>query len=248
MKRRWMWLLAVPVLLFGALAALPATWLSVPLSDLTQSRWQLSEVQGTLWSGQGRPVFIAEDGSVLAMSRLVWQLEPGVLFKGALGWRLQTDAGTGALRLTPNSWQLDNISLSLPVAAVAGLSDTWRAARLGGLLKLELQSLGHGRDGFSGSARISWLGAASPLTRIRPFGSYQLQVSGQGPALGLALQTLSGPLQIEGQGQWQPGKLPDFGGSASSSPDAYLALRPLMLMLGQPSGPNRVSWKVQTGV
>ncbi|MCL6263589.1 type II secretion system protein N [Craterilacuibacter sp. RT1T] len=248
MKRCWSWLLAVPVLLLGALAALPASWLSVPLSDLTQSRWQLSEVQGTLWSGQGRPVFVAEDGSVLAMSRLAWQFDPLALFKGALGWRLHTDAGTGSLRLTPSSWQLDNISLSLPVAAIAGLSDTWRAARLGGLLKLELQSLAHGRDGFSGSARVSWLGAASPLTRIRPFGSYQLQVNGQGPALGLKLQTLSGPLQIDGQGQWQPGKLPDFGGSASSSADAYLALRPLMLMLGRPSGPDRVSWNVQTGV
>lgn len=248
MKRRWKVLLALPVVLAGAIAALPASWLGVPLSSLTQSRWALSEASGTLWSGQGRPVFVAEDGSVLAASRIGWRFEPTVLFKGALGWRLQTDAGEGSLRLRPGAWQLDKVAFSLPVAALAGLSDVWRAARLGGLLQLDMPSFGHGSDGFSGAAHVRWLGASSPLTRVQPFGSYVLNVSGQGPALGLSLQTLSGPLQIDGQGQWLPGRLPDFAGSAYTDAENYAALRPLMLMLGLPSGPYSISWRAQSGV
>ncbi|MGL6071833.1 type II secretion system protein N [Craterilacuibacter sp.] len=248
MKRRWKILLALPVVLAGAIAALPASWLGVPLAQLTQSRWVLSETSGTVWSGQGRPVFVAEDGSVLAASRIGWRFESTALFRGALVWTLQTDAGEGAFRLTPDGWQLDKVALALPVAALAGLSDTWRAARLGGLLQLDVASLGQVSEGFSGSARVSWLGASSPLTRLQPFGSYVLNVSGQGPALGLALQTLSGPLQIDGQGQWQPGRLPDFGGSASSDAENYAALRPLMLMLGLPSGPYSINWRAQSGV
>ncbi|NDV13358.1 type II secretion system protein N [Crenobacter caeni] len=248
MRRVWQAALVALLLALGALAAWPASWLDVPLSAATGARWRLAGAEGTLWRGSAQPVFVGEDGTVLPASRIGWDWQGAALWQGALAWTLVSDAGEGRLALRPDGWQLERFSAAVPVGALAGLSDTWRAARLGGVLVLDVGRFGRQAGRFDGAATLEWRGASSPLTRIQPFGSYRLAASGAGERIALQLATLAGPLTIDGQGSWQIGQLPDFGGQASSSEADYPALKPLMLMLGLPDGPTSVRWRARATI
>ncbi|MDF0605487.1 type II secretion system protein N [Neisseriaceae bacterium TC5R-5] len=232
----------------GLVLALPANLLSLPLRQATAERWQFSGSQGTVWSGNTQLVYVGEQGQVLTMSRIGWQFQPKAVLAGRLRWQLESDGQKGLLELGWNQLQLSGLSLTLPVAALANLSKTWQAARLGGDLHLNVAQFSRRQGQLSGGMQLSWLGASSPMTTQQPFGSYQLHINGSGPGLNFQLATLDGPLQLTGQGQWQPGAELKLAGTASSTPEQYDALKPLLLMLGQPSGPNSVNWQVRPGV
>ncbi|MGC0153849.1 type II secretion system protein N [Chromobacterium vaccinii] len=235
------------LLLAGALSALPASWLSVPVGRLSEQHWGVSDARGTLWDGSAQLVYLGPAGEVQGMSPLAWQWQPKALLSGLLVWHLDSAGQPGMLQLGLGKQEVRGLALSLPVAALANLSKTWQAARLGGELQLNIPQLARQGKDISGSAQLAWRGAASPLTTVLPFGSYQLDVAGTPQGLNLNLSTLEGPLMLNGQGGWPAGGAFTMAGTADSPPDKYDALKPLMLMLGQPAGPTGVSWQVKPG-
>lgn len=248
MKRRAAkWLTLLLLLAIGALSALPASWLSLPLERATEGRWRLSKASGTVWDGATQLVFLGEGGEVLAMSALAWHWQPKALLQGKLAWLLDSDGQPGRLLLGWGRQEVAGVAFQLPAAALANLSKTWQAARLGGELNLQLAQLVRQDGQWNGGLQLSWRGAASPLTSVLPFGSYQLDAAANGNAVLLNVATQEGPLMINGQGQWQPGGALQLAGMADSPPEKYDALKPLLLMLGQPSGPTSVSWQVKPG-
>jgi general secretion pathway protein N len=81
--------------------------------------------------------------------------------------------------------------------------------------------------------------ALAPLDRV---GSYRLVISGgsddgkdAGDGARVALQTLQGPLQLSGSGQWA-GPLFRFRGEARAEPDGAVALTNLLTLLGPRRG------------
>jgi general secretion pathway protein N len=69
-------------------------------------------------------------------------------------------------------------------------------------------------------------------------GSYRFILSG-GATTGLQLSTLSGALQLSGQGQWVAGKL-RFVGEASSAPESQAALSNLLNIIGRRNGARSI--------
>lgn len=234
--------------LAGLIAALPASLLSLPLLRATGERWQFSGAQGTVWQGKTQLVYVGDKGEVLPMSRIGWHFQPKALLSGRAIWLLESDGQDGKLEWGWGGVEVNGVNLTLPVAALANLSKTWQAARLGGDLQVKIGQFSRKGGQLNGNLHVSWLGAASPLSPLSPFGSYQLEVNGAGAGVSLNVTTLDGPLNLSGQGQWQPGAAFALAGSADSPPEKYDALKPLMLMLGKPSGPNSVQWQIHPGV
>lgn len=229
------------VLVAGAAASLPASWLDLALARASGGNWRLNQARGTLWNGEGQPVFVDQQG-VLAMSRLAWRWQPAALKGGELAWSLDGNGRSGRVSVSVKGWALEGLSFTLPVAALAEHSSTWKAARLGGELQLDVDRLA-GRGGqLEGGVRVSWNGAASPLSRVQPFGSYALDAVAEGNAIALRMGTLAGPLMINGSGRWQPGGAFLLEGTAESDAKHYEALKPLLLMLGRPVGEHAVQW------
>lgn len=242
------WLALALLALVGGVSALPASWLSWPVSRLSDRHWDVNEAKGTVWNGGAQLVYLGPAGEVLAMSPLSWQWQPRALLSGVLAWQLDSAGQPGLLQLGFSKQEVRGLAFSLPVAALANLSKVWQAARLGGELQLSIPQLARQGKEINGSAQLVWRGASTPLTTALPFGSYQLDVAGTPQGLSLSLSTLEGPLMLSGQGAWPAGGAFNMAGSADSPPDKYDALKPLMLMLGQPSGPTSVSWQSKTGM
>lgn len=228
----------------AVIAHLPASLLDARLAAATGQRWRLAGASGTLWQGEGQLMYAGASGEVLPMSRLAWRWQPAALRQLALGWQIDSDGHVGQARLQWGGVVMENLQLQVPVAAVTAFSPRWQGARLGGVLQLQVPQWQLAGGQAQGSATLSWQAASSPLSRIQPFGSYALDVQGQGSQVLLSMRTLHGPLQIQGQGSYAGNSL-QLAGTASSEQADYEALKPVLLMLGQPNGPASVAWQLR---
>ena len=85
-----------------------------------------------------------------------------------------------------------------------------------------------------GVAELTLSQLASPLSTLRPLGTYRLRVQG-GDTMAVSLATLEGGLQLSGNGQWANGRL-KFKGEARAQPALEAALSNLLNILGQRQG------------
>ncbi len=54
----------------------------------------------------------------------------------------------------------------------------------------------------TGKVAANWQMAGSPLSPVNPFGNYRFDLSGIGDRIQIGLSTVSGNLQLSGQGEW----------------------------------------------
>mgnify|MGYP006198406695 FL=1 len=96
-----------------------------------------------------------------------------------------------------------------------------------------------GRGSMQGVLAVEAQDMASRLSTLRPLGSYRMDVRAEADSntTTLALQTLNGRLQLQGQGQWVGGRL-RFQGVAEADPDSEAALNNLLNIIGRRQGPR----------
>lgn len=246
----WVWAFSGVLLglLISSVLFAPARWLSGWVRQASAGQVLLQDARGTLWSGSARLTLAGGAGSQDAATlptRLQWQLRP-VLAGGAglalqLGadcclrqpwqWRLLTHWGGAQLLIS------DAVS-QWPAQLLAGLGTPWNTLAMQGQLVLRTQALGlrwaSGRLQLAGLAELDAQAMSSRLSTLKPMGSYRFALTG-GAAPTLRLSTLSGALQLAGQGQWVGGRL-RFDGVASSTPEAQAALSNLLNIIGRRDG------------
>lgn len=249
MMRGW----ALSGLVAGAALALllhaPAVWLATALHAASGGLWQLQEARGSVWNGSARlQVGEAAPGSgpVLLPGRLQWS---GSIDKEGLRLALRAEccaAQPQLLRLRPG-WrrlvlQLADGQTRWPAFLLGGLGVPWNTVLPEGELHLRSQgvSVEWSADGtrLGGRIELDALAMASRLSTLRPVGSYRLvlDATAAGTAPGaFRLQTLEGPLRLEGEGQWGGSGL-RLRGVASAEPDSEAALQNLLNMLGRRQG------------
>lgn len=242
--RRGAWLMLLLVGSASLLAHLPASLLDARLAAVSGQCWRLAAASGTVWQGEGQLMYVAASGEVLPMSRLAWRWQPAALRQLALGWQIDSDGTIAQARLQWGGVAVENLQLQVPVAAVTAFSPRWHSARLGGVLQLHVPQWQLAGREVQGGATLGWQAASSPLSRLQPFGSYALDAQGQGSQVLLTLRTVHGPLQMQGQGSYSGNGL-QFAGTAASEAADYEALKPVLLMLGQPNGPTSVAWQLR---
>jgi len=169
------------------------------------------------------------------LGRMVWRLA------WRMGW-----AGPGlSLTLssaccTPNplhwhltlGWQhaelaLQDQSSSWPMAWLSGLGAPWNTLQAEG--RMQWQSTGlrlRWQDGqlhWHGHSELQLHDIASRLSTLRPMGSYRLTLhAAPGTTTPpLALETLTGPLRLSGQGHWQQQRL-RFAGELRATGDVLI--------------------------
>jgi general secretion pathway protein N len=236
-------------LLLATVMFAPARWLAAVVNQRSDGRMLLEDARGTVWDGSAVLSLTGGAGSLDASrlpSRLGWQLQPtwtGLQLRftatccmaQAWAWQLQPQWGGATLSLSdmPSVWPAQLLAgLGTPFNTLAlrgqlGLSSTgfnlaWSAGRLqvGGLLQLDAQAM------------------SSRLSTLSPMGSYRLAVTG-GVTPTLKLDTLAGPLQLSGRGQWVGGKL-QFNGEATSAAEHQAALSNLLNIIGRRDGVRSV--------
>ena len=247
----WGWALLGSAL--GLMAALlffaPAAWLGAGLAAASSGRMQLLDTSGSVWTGSARVIVTGGSGS-----------RDAAALPGRVDWRLRP-AWTG-LNLTLNAacctptplqarlrlgWQtqevtFDNAVSQWPAELLAGLGTPFNTIQPAGTLSLGTQSMVlrrfDGRLTFDGTTQLQALGMSSRLSTIRPMGNYQLTLTG-GAAPALALSTLSGALNLSGNGSWVGARL-RFTGVASVEPELQGAFNNLLNIIGRRQGTQSI--------
>ena len=248
---RWAWLGAGLGLLTALLVFAPARWLGMALDSATGGRVQLVNTRGTVWNGRGDLLLSGGEGSrgQTALPQGVrWTLAPGwqqgPVMKARLSSPCCTEQPIG-ITLRPGLGSADMVfsafSSRWPAALLVGLGTPWNTLRLDG--QLMFQSPGFtvawhsGRPQLKGLLVIEARDLATRVSTLRPLGSYRVELRArpEGDQATLALTTLSGGLQLQGNGQWVGGRL-RFRGDAQAAPGSETALANLLSIIGRREG------------
>lgn len=247
----WRWAVVGSALglLLALAAGAPAHWLGSAVRWATLERVQLQAERGTVWSGSAGLVLTGGAGTQDRRSlpgRIRWQW--GLVWPG-----LSLQVTAECCTTQPLQWRVlasgQGLNLELqdqqsqwPMGVLAGLGAPWNTLDAEG--RLQWQSAGlalrwqQGALQWQGQTQLQVQDLTSRLSTLRPMGSYQIALQGMPggtPTPALTLRTLQGPLQLQGQGQWQGQRL-RFTGEASAEEGAEAALANLLNIIGRRDG------------
>jgi general secretion pathway protein N len=238
-------------LVVAYLTMLPATWLDALLQRETRGSFAMTGTAGTLWRGEGSLQAILPSGQAVTLAPTSWNIALGELLALRLHITLRsTQSGNPIVdvSLAPGETRIHEAKLELPAALLGVLSPTLRAAALSGPMSLQVNDVRLDGGHATGKARVLWVAASSELTRVRPLGSYQLELDGQGGGLDFRLTTLGGDLNLAGTGRIQPGKNPDYRITAIPVEAKRQELVPLLRMLGREVSPGTYQLTIDPNV
>ena len=240
------------------LALAPASLADTAVRMASDGRIGLGDAAGTVWNGEAELVFAAgaPSGDAGAQQpertrlpgRLAWHLGAWPLLAGSIDLTLRDAAVLDAplvLRLDrARSGTIDPGRLRLPAAVLQGLGAPWNTIRPGGELQLEWDTLHVLAGSVRGGLRIDWVGASSSLSPVAPFGHYRLSADGVYDGATLQLETITGPMEMIGNGTIANGRHLRFQGTAGvqAGTDAATAtqLSGLISLLGRRDGAGAI--------
>ncbi|HUQ74111.1 MAG TPA: type II secretion system protein N [Burkholderiales bacterium] len=225
-------LLVVTAVLILAIRA-PAAWLGDWIEARTHTR--LVDARGTIWHGSALLGFSNGRETTLVPGRLEWQVESvaasGISGRVSHPWLtapLQLSLGRQAVGFAKGSARV-------PAGVLATAGAPFNTLRPGGTLEASWTDGMLLGNALKGEVQIDWRDARSALSTVAPLGSYRLRITGTGATPALDLQTLSGPLQMQGKGRIE-GRRIRFNGTASAEAGMQPALNGLLGILGMRSG------------
>ncbi|MGE4110915.1 MAG: type II secretion system protein N [Burkholderiales bacterium] len=227
------WLVGLAAFAGGLLVHFPATLLDARLDRSTGGVARLAEARGTAWSGTG---YIEVRDRNLQFGHaypLAWRFQPLSLLRGQLGFEvaLGRDRLPVPLTLDWSGVELADVRMLLPAAAIGLAVPQLSPLELRGELTLHIERLRISGHRVTGNASLDWRRAGSTLTRVFPLGDYRWDIRSNGSGFKVAMQTLQGPLQLEGKGAWPAGAPPVFQGQARVPLPLQPQLAPLLRLI-----------------
>lgn len=242
-------LAALFALILTTLVIAPAQWGAAAVRAATHGRIDLAEASGTLWNGSAIVVLssAADAGASRASlpERLSWRLNPWPLLAGHLDLVLSHPSALPqplAVRapLFGGTTTLSAATVRLPASLLVGLGAPWNTVRPGGILVVSWDGLRLEPGRISGTLIGEWQQASSALTPVSPMGHYRVQSNGFAPGSQLELLTISGPLEMKGNGTIAEGGRLRFQGRAQpiagTDPGIKAQLTGLISLLGRRDG------------
>lgn len=234
----------------GVLATLlwqwPAAWATPWISGATHRYLQLADVRGSIWDGSAVLILSGGEGargSRALDGRLAWHLRPAWGSGGpALALSVAQDRAMpvpASLRVDRDGLHLGSLQATVPAAWLAGMGTPWNTLDLQGALSLGSDGLdlswASDRLALSGGVRVRARQMSSRLSPVRPLGSFDVTLQGHGDTAALSLSTTSGPMRLQGQGQWFGHRL-RFRGTGRADPGYEQGLDQLLRLIGRMQG------------
>lgn len=244
------WMLATGLGIFFAIALIataPATLLDARLRDASNGRLRIAEAKGTLWSGTGLLELRDERGRSGLARPLAWRLMPAALLRARLAYEVEPGPLSRPFPVTI-SWsriELAGADISLPAVALGHVVPKLATLGLTGDLNARIPRLSIGPDTIHGDATVQWRSAGSALSPVAPLGDYELRISGEGDTVRTTLHTLSGPLQLDGQGAWASGRKPGFLATAHMAPQFRQQLAPFLRLIAVERGDGSFEFRLK---
>jgi general secretion pathway protein N len=240
MKKFALWSSAgLLIVVLTVIAFLPAAWLTPAVEQQSAGRLTLGDPQGSVWRGSAL-IGAVSDGAVapLLPGRFSWQLSP-LLLLGRVDAIVQNKEALSVpltISGTWQQWRLGSAAVLLPAERLAALGAPLNTLQPSGQMRLSWEELLLTRSktgvAIDGRMMLDMKDIASTLSPIKPLGAYRLQLDWHGEQAALTLTTRSGPLMLEGAGQFAGGRL-QFSGQAQAQEGQEERLAILLNLLGQ---------------
>jgi general secretion pathway protein N len=230
--------------LFIVLTA-PASFLAYRASTESQGTVQFDETQGTLWSGSARAT-VEAPGGVFTFDRIAWRLLPARLMEGRLAFDVSVDSreARGNLRVLRgwSEWEVRGGAARVEARLAPVFFPFVAAWRPEGVVSVAADGVRWSERELHGPVTVEWLDGGVALSDVKPLGAYRLSVQGMGESAKLALSTLSGPLEVNGAGEWKLPRGVAFSGDARAQGSSAAALEPLLNLMGpkRPDGAHSI--------
>ena len=232
-------LAAILVVALTAAVRAPAVWVGDWLQ--AHGRLRLIDARGTVWSGTA--LLGVSDGRqvMLVPGRVAWRIGLAAIGSGRVTAEVAHPALAAPLKVTlaAPSIAFNAGQAELPAALLVALGTPFNTIRPGGALGLSWSDVELKGGALAGTVQVEWREAQSALSTVAPLGSYRLQITGGGDAARVQLDTLRGPLRLQGSGTVKGGRV-SFKGIASADPAMRAALIGLISVLGRRVGDEAV--------
>jgi general secretion pathway protein N len=224
-----------------ALALCPASWMAVPLERITGGRLTLGDPEGTVWSGSafiGGAPGSNERVTPILPDRFSWRLSPLVLL-GRVDAKVE-NPGTlsDPVQITGSwsRWQLSAAAAVFPADRLSGLGAPLNTVRPAGRMRLSWGPLELAREGdevmVNGTIALDIDDLSSRLSPIKPLGQYRLTMRCEGREVRMVLETIRGPMLLDGSGGFAGGRW-RFTGRAQAGPGFEKDLANFLNLLGE---------------
>jgi general secretion pathway protein N len=244
MRARTLALVGVAGYLVFLAAQLPASFVA---SKMRAREADLTEVEGTVWSGSARATLRTPQGPV-ELDRVTWRFRPARLLLGRIAYdvtagahgldaRGRIERGLAATELRDLEARVDATALALFAPLVA----TWQPQ---GAIIATAPLLAWDGAELRGEGRVEWRGASVALSQVRPLGTYRGEIKGAGGPAKVTLTTVEGPLRLSGDGTLTAQGRLAFTGEARGEGASATALEPLLDLIGprRADGARALRW------
>ncbi len=236
---------------FALVATAPASFADLALARATGGRMRLAETGGTVWQGSGRLVLVdigAEGGDrhtvagVAVPGRIDWNVRVLPLLIGQVDASLRIEGMAQPVRVQGGYGEIrvGGGAVALPSVALGRMGSPWNTLRPSGALSLRWENLALRAGALEGRAQIELRDAASAMTPVRPLGSYRVEIVGHGGQAELSIQTLAGPLRLQGSGHFTVQTGLRFTAEASAEPSAQASLSSFLGLIGRRDGDRTI--------
>jgi general secretion pathway protein N len=239
------WLLAGGVIMTVAATVViqfPVKWLQDTISRGTQCKILLSEPMGSIWRGSSAIGFSepAIDGKscrpALAVTERVRWTTDCSLRRFACTMDIETPFLLKPLQVTfqPSQITVRNDEARLPAEILEAIGAPWTLLHPRADFTIRWSDLVFDLAGNHGNLWASLNGLSSPISQIKPLGSYDLQATFTNHDLSYTLTTSKGPLILNAKGTL--GERITGQGDASATPEMQEALTGLLNLIGRRQG------------
>lgn len=248
-------LLLAAVVAIGVLAIAPPTaLLDLGLTYATGGRVRLAQTEGTLWRGAAQIVLVDPARALDSAQASAPSPAPlqGVALPGVMRWSLSPSlliglldahvtlvdggvpvhlVGSVATGVRVDAGRFEWIGLAL-----SGLGSPWNTVRPVGTLRVQWEPMVIDSAGIRGTLTLELADVTSAMSPVRPLGSWQLAVRSAGESATLRMETLNGPVHLEGAGEWNARGGLALRLAAWPDPTMQTALAPLLNLIGPREG------------
>lgn len=223
----------------------PVSIVSGFLGSRTECRVLLHQAIGTIWNGSASLGFsenqLVGDGCrkpTALTERFSWQTQCS-LRKMVCRIEIASSALEKPIQITNgfNQTQVSSGQLKVPTSILEAFGNPWKTLRPRGELIAHWDELQKGEIN-KGNIRIDLRNLSSPISFVKPLGSYEIKVNMTDSGTVFFLATVAGPLLLNGRGSYNEiaNDSLNFSGIASSSPESRESLIGLLSILGKKDG------------
>lgn len=232
-------------LIVQAPAALLGTW----VKQSSHGSIELADSSGTIWRGSATPMLSLKSNTSFPLERIGWSISFFSIFTGKIKVQLRVNATPQRLPsevyFSARQVELRNIALELPATVLGEFNPLLQGMGLQGQVQMSTEDLVIQHNGTtSGKIVANWLMAGSALSPVNPFGSYRFDLTGLGGRIQIRLSTISGDLQLNGQGEWLTSNRLSFQSTAKAIGTNKDVLAEMLRHLGPEIEPGIFSFKV----